>query len=457
MTTHWFRYHDDNKNRDYYYNTQTTERQWRFPMDNATVWDAETLQRVRPPKKKGSASSDASYSNNPVFEHFNNLIQKVSDSKLDEQFFDLYLRLPGGKESEFKWSDKPLKDPLVQTIKGKEAKIAIKNFQLVQKLTGVPSAKTVKGDICTLVHTLKESPFLVDEVYMDLWKQTIKAADDKLDMGLKTFLVLATLFVPGKPFRRPLLRHIAKLAKNYDVAKFVFVRLDAICREQKPICDCKDDTSVKAIPSHPQQSKFNFGVSLWEIFNHQRISCGKMPIPMCMYKMLARIQALNGFDHVGIFRLPGNMKRIDDVLIPNANSERELFSEQDDVDTIASLVKRWLRDIPGKIIHEEDVPRLMDVGSVDKAIQFAESLEYPSKNVLMYLIGYLRDCASHENENKMTQKNIAMVFGPNIVAENDSVNAMEVQQKIQFFLQALLEKWDTSSLYPLNPSYLPSL
>ncbi|KAK8837766.1 Rho GTPase activating protein 39 [Tritrichomonas musculus] len=484
MTTNWFRYHDDNKDKDFYYNTETQETVWRYPTDNAIVWDAVTREQVPPPQESAPSSSSPSKSHskhrskssasktssgdrarrsmtmkvskvvikNQTNDLFTKMIQDYASMTVNfDEFASLFLK----KQKTFEYSNQPLKDNLIVTLKKNEVKLALKMNKLVLKLTGASSQK--KSELLDLIHAIKENKFLVDEIYCQVWKQLINAPPDSLNVGLQTFLVLATLFMPGLPLHKFLLHHIATLATDNDYAKFVFIRLQAICSningEQTLVFD--DDASILAIPSHPTQALYNFGVSLWEISFHQKRTLPKLPIPKVMYEMTTHIKKFNGFTKVGIFRLPGNMKRVEALIYKGNHGEEYL--EGEDIETVASLFKRWLRDIPGKIINEELVFKLMEIGNSDEAIKFAEELEFPFKMVLRFLAGFLRDVAQSKDVNQMHEKNLAMVFGPNVVSSNDKVNPMELQARVQFFMQSLIEKWDVSDIYPLPQELLSTI
>lgn len=450
MSINWFRYHDDVKDKDFYYNTETQETVWKYPTENAVVWDSVTREKVPPPKSDGSKHAYIKNINNDLFAK---MIDDYATMDVNfEEFSSLFLKNP----KDFEYSTQPLKDCLISTIKKKnDIKLALKMNAIVLKLTG--SSSLIQSDLIELVHNAKKNPFLVDEIFVQLWKQLINTPPDSLTGALQTFLVMTTLFTPGAPLQKYLLNIIATHAQKNDYAKFVFIRLHAKCvntNGEDPHVFNDDDTSILAIISHPSEYAFNFGVSLWEISYHQRKKYPKLPIPLVMHQMATYIKAQNGFSKVGIFRLPGNMKTVDTLIYKGNHGEE--FLEGIDVETVASLFKRWLRDIPGKIISEEHVIRLMEVDNSDKAIHFAEELEFPSKMVLRYLIGFLRDVASSSDVNQMHAKNLAMVFGPNVVAGNDKVNPLEHQAKNQFFMESLIEKWDVSDIYPL-PQYMSRL
>ena len=159
MTTNWFRYHDDRKNKDFYYNTETQQTVWKYPTDNAVVWDPETKLRVPPPeesqnqsqshdttpskpktKSKGHDKSRRSMTmkvskvviKNITNELFNKMIDDYASMSVNfDEFSSLFLK----KTKSFEYSNQPLKDNLISTLKKNESKLALKMNKLVLKLT----------------------------------------------------------------------------------------------------------------------------------------------------------------------------------------------------------------------------------------------------------------------------------------------------------------------------------
>ena len=75
------------------------------------------------------------------------------------------------------------------------------------------------------------------------------------------------------------------------------------------------------------------------------------------------------------------------------------------------------------------------------------------------MIGFLQELVKTENETKMTAKNFAIVFGPNIIQSFD-INEQSMVKKFSDvsidFMTTLIETWDTSEMYPMRREYLAS-
>jgi len=74
----------------------------------------------------------------------------------------------------------------------------------------------------------------------------------------------------------------------------------------------------------------------------------------------------------------------------------------------------------------------------------------------MYLIGFLQQLVKSESVTLMGPKNLAIVFGPNIVQTQETNEAgIKLFADIAIeLITTLIQQWDTSPMYPLNPAFL---
>ena len=153
----------------------------------------------------------------------------------------------------------------------------------------------------------------------------------------------------------------------------------------------------------------------------------------------------------GIFRLPGNM-RIVNEMVHELNKGKDPLSNAG-VHDLASLLKLWFRDLPDPTIPVSMLGALSDTYEKKNYFEFIATLPPAHYNVLKYLIGFLQQLSTCEAQTKMNAKNYAIVFAPNIVQPKDITEPFQVSRysdiAIEFML-TLIEKWDTSDIYPLN-------
>lgn len=89
------------------------------------------------------------------------------------------------------------------------------------------------------------------------------------------------------------------------------------------------------------------------------------------------------------------------------------------VNNIASLFKKWFRNLPDPAVNMEFLPKFRDAYDDNTCFQFAESLPTAHWWTPMYLVGFFQRLVKSEAVSLMGAKDLAIVFGPNIVQPND--------------------------------------
>ncbi|KAK9978096.1 hypothetical protein ABG768_019864 [Culter alburnus] len=128
----------------------------------------------------------------------------------------------------------------------------------------------------------------------------------------------------------------------------------------------------------------------------------------------------HGLFSSGLFRVSGSVKR---CLELRKSFDHGDFPEFDtgDIPTLASLLKLFLRELPGGLIPEPHMTNLLKVFRESKQEELNQavrmilnSLPEEHFNVLCYLMFFLSRVAAESQLNLMTSKNLATVFGPTI-------------------------------------------
>ncbi|XP_052265586.1 rho GTPase-activating protein 24-like isoform X1 [Dreissena polymorpha] len=171
-----------------------------------------------------------------------------------------------------------------------------------------------------------------------------------------------------------------------------------------------------------------FGTSLGETMQFERSrSARKVPY---IVESCSEFLKLNGLETEGLFRLPGRMLLVRDL--KDRFDEGEMVSldvEEVDVHSVASLLKQFLRELPECLIPFNRYQEFMNIAmrfqgqkSQDTRLEEVEGLrlamtELPrdNYNCLKYLCNFLHMVADKTQFNKMDARNLARVFGPNII------------------------------------------
>ncbi|XP_009880204.1 PREDICTED: SH3 domain-binding protein 1 [Charadrius vociferus] len=142
-----------------------------------------------------------------------------------------------------------------------------------------------------------------------------------------------------------------------------------------------------------------------------------LPIEACVMMLLA-----SGMREEGLFRLAAGasvLRKLKSSLASGSNALEEFYS---DPHAVAGALKSYLRELPQPLMTFElynewvKVASLKDVdGRVQSLQDTCSRLPQESYNNLRYLIKFLAKLAEHQEVNKMTPSNIAIVLGPNLL------------------------------------------
>ncbi|NXX53072.1 3BP1 protein, partial [Scopus umbretta] len=142
-----------------------------------------------------------------------------------------------------------------------------------------------------------------------------------------------------------------------------------------------------------------------------------LPIEACVMMLLA-----SGMREEGLFRLAAGasvLKKLKSSLASGSNALEEFYS---DPHAVAGALKSYLRELPQPLMTFELYNEWVKVASlkdVDERVQSLQDtcsrLPRESYNNLRYLIKFLAKLAEHQELNKMTPSNIAIVLGPNLL------------------------------------------
>ncbi|KAL2161619.1 hypothetical protein VTH06DRAFT_8181 [Thermothelomyces fergusii] len=167
-----------------------------------------------------------------------------------------------------------------------------------------------------------------------------------------------------------------------------------------------------------------FGASLAEAVKYNAPVDVNVPLPAVVYRCIQYLDSKKAIFEEGIFRLSGSNLVIKQL--------RERFNNEGDIDlladgqyydihAIASLLKMYLRELPSTILTNELRSQFMAVTEMtdhqEKMAALAELVErLPQANaaLLKYLISFLIKIIDHSDVNKMTVRNVGIVFSPTL-------------------------------------------
>ncbi|PGH07601.1 RalA-binding protein 1 [Blastomyces parvus] len=167
-----------------------------------------------------------------------------------------------------------------------------------------------------------------------------------------------------------------------------------------------------------------FGLPLAEAVEYCGVPGLNTGLPAVVYRCIDYLRVKDAALEEGIFRLSGSNVVIR-ALKEKFNTEGDLdFLEGDtyyDVHAVASLFKQYLRELPTTVLTRElhlDFIRVLDLDDKQKKIAAFNGLVHrlprPNLTLLKALSQYLIDIINNSDVNKMTVRNVGIVFAPTL-------------------------------------------
>ncbi|CAG8591466.1 6547_t:CDS:2 [Ambispora gerdemannii] len=173
----------------------------------------------------------------------------------------------------------------------------------------------------------------------------------------------------------------------------------------------------------PDQSRVVFGVPLEQAISVARIKDG-YELPAVVYRCIEYLDAKNAAFEEGIYRLSGSSATIK-ILRERFNTEGDvnLLAEGEyyDVHAVAGVLKAYLRELPTSVLTRElhmEFVNVIDLlerrDRVNELGRLVSSLPLANYTLLRTLTGHLIRVVQNSDINKMTVRNIGIVYSPTL-------------------------------------------
>lgn len=167
-----------------------------------------------------------------------------------------------------------------------------------------------------------------------------------------------------------------------------------------------------------------FGAPLGDAVKYNHPADNSIELPAVVFRCIEYLDAKNACKEEGIFRLSGSNVVIKQ-LRERFNSEGDVNLITDDqyydIHAVASLLKLYLRELPTTILTRElhlefiSVTELHDVQEKVRTLNgLVHKLPRANNSLLKYLSGFLINIINHADINKMTVRNVGIVFSPTL-------------------------------------------
>ncbi|EOA28536.1 hypothetical protein CARUB_v10024753mg [Capsella rubella] len=185
----------------------------------------------------------------------------------------------------------------------------------------------------------------------------------------------------------------------------------------------------------PSASATVFGVSTesMQLSYDSRGNC----VPTILTLLQSRLYEQGGLQVEGIFRITGD------------NSEEEYIREElnkgvlpegIDIHCLAGLIKAWFRELPRGVLDPLPSQQVMQCESEEDFVKVVRLLPQTEASLLNWAINLMADFVEFEDVNKMTSRNLALVFAPNMSQMADPLTALMYAVQVMNLLKNLTDK-----------------
>jgi len=183
-----------------------------------------------------------------------------------------------------------------------------------------------------------------------------------------------------------------------------------------------------------------FGASLaWIKSNHQDEN-----IPPIMNTCMDFLSKPENLEVEGIFRKSGNAAQIKELMQRINNGESIVFNDGD-VHIAAVILKTFLKELDEPVLTYKLYDYIIGIADLPKddripAIKMTlEQLPPQNLVVLQHLVEFLSLVSDRSDLNKMNEKNLALVFGPNLIRPREvSETVFNKVGAVNLFTECLL-------------------
>ncbi|GAA5802062.1 hypothetical protein HPULCUR_007522 [Helicostylum pulchrum] len=228
--------------------------------------------------------------------------------------------------------------------------------------------------------------------------------------------------------------------------------------------ECIEASSTSSSSTIATPSFQVFGVSLEEAIRLTKIS-KNFELPAIVYRCIEYLEAKDAIFEEGIYRQSGSSVQI--------NLLRQQFCEYGDVDllalpqtdqvldvnVVASLLKMWLRELPVNVLTHEllnDFLTVIDEENkqtrIKKLGHLVSMLPIANYSLLRTLIAHLIHIVHHADHNKMTLRNVGIVFAPTLSIPSGVFTLFMSEFDYIFWTRDKPSSASTTSLPCLKPS-----
>ncbi|XP_056891226.1 protein FAM13A isoform X4 [Takifugu flavidus] len=227
-----------------------------------------------------------------------------------------------------------------------------------------------------------------------------------------------------------------------------------ICHNKTAVLVTEDMKKMVQIPilrPRPAKNTKVFGAPLSELQDRGLVEDG---VPVVLRRLVEHLRR-HALRQEGLFRVNGNVRAVE-TLKQQLEAGEDLDLSGSDSCAVASLIKQFLRDLPGGLVstrvQQALIHRYHECGDdvtcsdVRDLLQPLPDMHY---HLLSYLCRFLTLVESNHKENRMTAFNLATVFGPTVFHVSPGIDAMKDQNVCNKIMVKLIQ--NCTSIFESSP------
>ncbi|XP_030386489.1 uncharacterized protein LOC115633235 [Scaptodrosophila lebanonensis] len=167
-------------------------------------------------------------------------------------------------------------------------------------------------------------------------------------------------------------------------------------------------------------------------------------VPRFVVDVCAYIERPECIEQDGLYRASGNKLLVDDLKKRLTHLYDPRILHTDDIHTLTSLLKLFFRELSAPLITQEAYERLgqnlAEPAAIERMRTAFDEMPEPNRSTLRFLIKHLTNVAAASASNRMPASNLAIVWGPCLLAANSiqfDIGRMNMLAKV------LIESYDS--------------
>ncbi|KAG6426866.1 hypothetical protein SASPL_111101 [Salvia splendens] len=160
-------------------------------------------------------------------------------------------------------------------------------------------------------------------------------------------------------------------------------------------------------------------------------------VPTILLLMQEKLYALGGLKAEGIFRINPDNSKEGHV---REHLNKGIVPDEIDVHCLASLIKAWFRELPSGVLDGLSPQQVLQCQAEDDCVELVDQLRPTESCLLRWAVDLMADVVENEDSNKMSVRNIAMVFAPNMTKMPDPLTALMSAVQVTNLLRTLIER-----------------